>query len=283
MQINKLKIFQPNNIGGSGGGGASAKFTIDPTFILSAGKSLGKYVNGNTAAWTGLTAVEALLDAAIEYIQPVFTAMGVTGQATNVEAGTTLTGSKTFTWAITQNSGVVPTVDILDVTAGNVALIAGTVNDGNQALVITNKQLAVNVTQQWRVRGNNTSPIGTFLSNILTVTGRYYIFLGPNATAPINSAQVRALPANSFYTGAGNLILNTGNVETKHFIALPPGNSFSQIIDLDALNANITTSYVNIGTVNVVDAGGVNRLYTIYQLTLGAPYSSNHRHQITVN
>ena len=281
MQLNKLKIFQPNNIGGSGG--SSSRFTSDVTFVLATGKSLGKYQNGQTALWTGKTAVEAILDAAIEYIQPVFTAMGVTGQAVNVEAGTTLTGAKTYTWTITQNSGVVPTVDILDVTAGNTVLIAGTANDGNQTVVIPNKLLAVNQTQQWRVRGNNTSPIGTFLSNIFTVTGRYFIFLGPNAIVPANSAQVRALPASSFYTGSGTLTLNTGAVETTHFIAMPPGTTFSQIIDLDALNANVTSAYVNIGTVNVLDVSGTNRSYTIFQLTLGAPYSANHRHQITLN
>ena len=98
MQINKLKIYQPNGLGGSGGSGA--RFAANVTFVLATGKSFGKYTNGQTAQWAGLTPVAAILDAANEYIQPVFSFFSVAGQATTVEAGTTITGAKNFTWAM---------------------------------------------------------------------------------------------------------------------------------------------------------------------------------------
>lgn len=258
------------------------RFDSDVTFVLSGSKSFGKYTNGQTAPWEGLTVIEALLDAAIEYINPVFTAFSVSGQATTVEVGTTLSGSKTFTWSITQNSGVVPTIDIYDITAAT-TLLAGTPNDGSQPVTVTTLQLNSNgSTQQWRGIGNNTSPVGTFNSSTFTVTSRFLRFYGPASAPPTNSAEVRALPDNDdFHTGATTFNLNTGSTLTRFVCALPPGVTISQVIDLDALNANITSQYILTGTINVLDAGGTTRAYNIYQMTVGSPYSSNHRHAIT--
>jgi hypothetical protein len=257
-------------------------FANDVTFVLSSGKSFGKYTNGQTAAWTGLTAVEAIEDAAIEYINPVFTSFSVTGQSTTVEVGTTLSGSKTFTWAITLNSGVVPTIDLYDVTAG-ATLLAGTANDGTQAQVVTTLQLnADGSTQAWRGIGNNTSPAGTFNSSNFTVTSRYYRFYGPSASTPANSAAVRALSTSAFQTSAVNTFqLNTGTTQTKFVVALPPGRTITQVLDVDALYANITANYVLLGTISVLDAGGTSRTYNLYEMNIGAPYASNHRHEIT--
>ena len=81
-------------------------FTSNVTFVLSSGKSFGKYTNGQTASWSGKSATEALLDAAIEYINPAYSAFSITGQPTTDEVGVTLSGSKTFTWTIAANSGV---------------------------------------------------------------------------------------------------------------------------------------------------------------------------------
>lgn len=257
-------------------------FDDDVTFVLNSGDTFGKYSNGETAPWQGLTAVEAILDAAIDYIDPVFTSFSVSGQSTTVEVGTTLSGSKTFTWAITANSGVIPTIDLYDITAVG-TLLAGTPNDGSQAQTVNTLQLNSNgSTQQWRGIGNNTSPVGTFNSSTFTVTSRYYRFFGPDAE-PTNSAEVRALPSSTFHTGATTFTLETGTTSTTFVVALPPGVTISSVIDLDALNANITSEYILQGTINVLDAGGTNRAYNIYLMTLGAPYAESHTHSITTN
>lgn len=258
-------------------------FSSDVTFVLNTGDTFGKYSNGDTANWTGLTAREAILDAAIDYINPVFNSFSVSGQSTTVEVGTTLSGSKTFTWSISANSGTVPTIDIYDITAAS-TLLAGTPNDGSQSATITTIQLNSNgSTQQWRGIGNNTSPAGTFNSSTFTVTSRFYNFYGPNATTPANSAEVRALPSSAFYTGSTTFILNTGTTETKFVIALPPSVTITQVLDLDALSANITSEYVLLGTINVLDAGGTNRSYNLYEMNVGVPYSSNHQHSVTIS
>jgi hypothetical protein len=256
-------------------------FTDDIDIVLPSGRSFGKYVNGDTAPWEGLTLMEAILDAVTAYINPVFNSFSITGQATTVEVGTTLSGSKTFTWSINPGSGTVGNLDIYDNTAGS-TLLAATPNDGTQSVTITTNQLNSNgATQSWRGIGQNTAPSGTFNSSNFVVTARYYRFYGPVASSPTNSAEVRALPSSAFHTGAATFNLNTGTTQTKFVVALPPGVTISSVVDLDALNANITSEYVLIGTMNVQDAGGTNRAYNIYEMNIGAPYSSSHRHQIT--
>ena len=256
-------------------------FESDITLVLSGSKSFGKYTNGQTAAWTGMTVIEALEDAMIEYVDPVFTSFSVTGQLTTVEVGTTITGSKTFTWAITENSGNVNTIDIYDST-GAATLAADTPNDGSHIQIVTTRQLSSNgSTQVWRGIGTDATTTSTFNSGNFTVTARYYRFLGPTASSPITSADVRALPTSTFHTGASNFVLATGSTQTKFVVALPPTVTITSVIDEDALFANITSNYVLTGTVNVLDAGGTNRAYNIYEMNIGGPYSSSHSHRIT--
>lgn len=257
-------------------------FDTDVTFVLDSQDSFGKYRNGETAPWTGLTPKQAILDAAIDYINPVFNSFSVSGQATTIEVGTTLSGAKTFTWNISPNSGVVPTINIYNFSNSS-TLLAGTANDGSQSQAITTVQLNSNgATQSWRGIGNNTTPVGTFDSSLFTVTARFYRFFGASAITPSNSTEVRALSSSAFQTSsASTFILNTGTVETIFIVALPPSVAISNVIDIDALNANITSEYALLGTINVQDAGGTNRVYNLYRMTLGAPYASNHQHQIT--
>lgn len=260
----------------------AAVFTQDVTFVLSDGKSFGKYVNGDTAAWTGLTAIEALIDAATEYIDPEFTSFTITGQSTTIEVGTTLSGSKTFTWAITVNSGAVSTIDIYDITDSS-TLLAGTANDGSQVVTINTLQLNTSgATQQFKGIANNTSPVGTVDSSTYTITARFYRFYGASASSPADSAAVRALASSAFQTSSANTFtLNTGTSLTKFVVALPPGITIASVTDTSALNADITDEYVLTGTVSVQDAGGTNRTYNIYEMNVGTPYASSHAHSIT--
>lgn len=242
-------------------------------------------VGGITAGTqlTGRTANDILEQMLVVYLNPAFSSFNVSSQPTTVEAGTELSGNRTFTWG-TSNSGNVKanSIAIRDVTA-NVLLGSNLANDGSENLAITTITLAdAGNTQVWRVEGQNTKD-ESFQSSNVTVTARYYRFFGPVASRPTNSAEVRALPSSAFQTSnAQTFTLNTGNVETRFIVALPPGRTIASVTDLDALNAVITANYVLVGTVNVNDNGGSGtaRSYNLYEMTLGAPYSENHRHQI---
>lgn len=215
------------------------------------------------------------------YQLPTFSAFSVSGQAVTIEVGTSLSGSKTFTWS-TSNSGNVASNSIVirDMTAST-NLANSLANDGSESVTIATVQLnSDGATQAWRAQGTNTQS-GGFNSSNFTVTGRYYRFYGPSAASPTNSTTVRALPSNAFHSTGASFTLNTGSTLTKFIVALPPSRTISSVIDSDALNANITSSYLLTGTINVVDAGGTNRSYNIYEMNIGAPYASSHTHQIT--
>lgn len=260
-------------------------FDSDITVILASGKSLGKYENGDTIASTGLTPREVLIDIATEYLAPTFSSFEVDGQSTTVEVGTTLSGDELFTWSITENSGTVDTLSIYDITNG-ADLVTDTDNDDLQLVTITENQLNTDgETQQWRGVANDTgtTPTSTVNSSTFTVRSRYYRFYGPTASTPTDSASVRTLTYSAFQTGANTFTLETGTTQTKFAVALPPGVNIVSVIDTDALDANITTEYVDQGPVSVTDAGGTSRSYNLYEMEIATPYSESHGHQITTD
>jgi hypothetical protein len=247
-----------------------------PTTVTVGGLSSGSNISN-------LPISDVIQSIVAPYVNPVFTSFSVSGQPQTVEATTTLSGAKTFTWSIAANSGVVPTVTIYNnTTASN--LLAGTPNDGSQSITITTIKLSTNgQTQSWRAIGNNTSPTATFNSANFDVTARFYLWHGAVSTVPTTSAGIRALPSNQFYTGGTTFTLNTGTLR-DFMVALPPGTTITNVIDLDALNANITGQYVLQTAIAVVLADGTTTsTYSIYKNTIASAYSSNHRHQITIN
>ncbi len=125
-----------------------------------------------------------------------------------------------------------------------------------------------------------TDSQGSTATATRNVSFSYQVFYGPTSSAPTTSADVRSLP-NSRFSSAGNTFtLNTGSTEVNFSVAMPSTESITQVIDLDALNANITAEYVN-NPFNVDDGGGTPVLYNVYTMTIAVPYSSDHRHQVT--
>lgn len=127
----------------------------------------------------------------------------------------------------------------------------------------------------------NVVDLYTTASAYYNITYKYVIFYGPRSTAPANSSDIRALSSKRFTDAGNTFILNTGSTEKIFTIAMPATMSLSEVLDLDALNANITSNYV-MSTFNVNDGGGTPVSYKIYTLSNAIPYSSDHRHQITI-
>lgn len=262
--------------GGTGGG--NDEYTgSTPSTVTVGGLNSG-------AILTGRSYTEIFQEMLVVYLNPVFGgAPSVTPQNYTVEVGTTLIGARTFGWSTTNSGNVQPNSIVIRDVTGAVDLATGLVNDGSESATITTIQLASNnAIQQWRTEGVNTNLVG-FNSANRTVTAKFYRFYGANALTPTNSAQVRTLPASAFQTANGNTFnLATGSALTKFVVALPPSRTISSVIDLDALNADITASYVSQGTISVLDDGGVgtSQTYNLYEMNLGAPYAASHNHQI---
>jgi hypothetical protein len=104
------------------------------------------------------------------------------------------------------------------------------------------------------------------------------IWYGPVSVVPATSSDVRSLTSHVFTDAADPLILNTGNVQKDFTIALPQPHIVTEVVDLDALNAVVTSNYPST-TLGVKDAGGTTRQYNIYTMSNAIPYTGNHRHQ----
>lgn len=121
----------------------------------------------------------------------------------------------------------------------------------------------------------------TTTSSTTTITFLYMIYYGSSASAPTNSASVRSLSSRIFTDGSNPYNLLTGTTERIFTSAMPSTLSITQVLDLDALNVNITANYV-LSTFNVNDAGGNAVSYKVYTMTNSIPYSDmSHRHQTT--
>lgn len=285
-------------------GSNSGVFGGDITVSLSGGRTLGKYVNGDIIPSKGKTSEEVLRLIAVDDIAPTYVipTLSISQTSTKGEVGAAY--SNTITTIFTQNdAGNLSAIKIqkngTDITPNGttspfVKSDSGVYVSGNityQAIAsyaagaIKNYFPSGNADARTpQIRNPNAPQAGdaNFQSGVLSLQGAYNIFYGDSSVAVTNSTGARALPNNRF-TDAGNTwILNTGTVNNIFPIAMPATNSLLSVIDLDALNANITSSYT-LTTFNVNDAGGTPVAYKCYTLTNGSAYSSSHRHQITIS
>lgn len=249
---------------------------LSPTTITVGGLPSGSSLTGKTYS-------QILQSILAPYVPPVFNSFSVSGQATTVEIGTTLSGSKTFTWSITVNSGIVSTIDIFNINTST-NLVTNTPNDGSQAATITTIQLnADGSQQQWRgiAHDTGTSP-GNINSSTFTVTSRFLRFYGSASSEPASSSDVRSLPTSAFHTSGNAFTFTTGTTNKIFVITLPPGYTLNQVVDQTALNVNITSQFVS-STISVVDVGGTSRTYNLYIMTNAIPYASSHTFSVTTN
>lgn len=112
-----------------------------------------------------------------------------------------------------------------------------------------------------------------------TITPSLHYFYGHVADDwTISSANVRALTNEA----AGNKTLATGTTHKKFVVAIPANKSITEVIDTSAVNADITSQYVLQGTYTIKDAGGNDRDYKVYIMTMAVAYSTSHNHSITI-
>lgn len=238
----------------------------------------------------------------IAYVAPSISLSVVATSATSPETNSTReigNISTVLSGSITRNSPLVNLTNYtLQYSANGGAWtditgsIAVSIGPGTTSLTtVTHNDNSLNSSTSIAYRVKVIDTYQTSLSSYVTggnSTVSFYnlIFYGPVSSAPANSSDVRALPRRMFTIGSNPFNLETGSVERIFTAAMPAGLSISQVLDLDALNANITANYL-LSTFNVNNAAGTATSYHVYTMTNAIPYSAggtpagNHRHQIT--
>jgi len=107
-----------------------------------------------------------------------------------------------------------------------------------------------------------------------TISGTVYY--GPSSGIPTTVGDLSALTSGLLAT---TFISNTGTTYRYFSLVMNQAYTISQILDLDAgAFNNITSNYIFRGTIVI---SGIT--YNVFTMINGIPYSTNHRHQITIN
>ncbi len=194
--------------GGTGGGGSDMYNGPSPSTVtindIPAGTNLLVYTNS-----------QLLGNQYAPYVHPSFASFDISGQSTQVEVGTTISGSKSFEFSFNQPGNVTAnTLAILDVT-GSSTLASGQSTTSPVAANVGTVQLTSPGNYSWRGRATNTQA-AQFFSSDFTVSWYWRIYYGISASATLNETQIEALASNALASGFGG-IYNFGATNYKFF------------------------------------------------------------------
>lgn len=180
------------NIGGGGGGTYNG---ISPTTLTVGGLAAGTAIFGQTFT-------QIIQQMVAPYINPSFTSFSI-GQTSPIEVGTTISGSKNFTFGFNPLANVTPnSLSIVDVTGGT-TLASGLPLTSPQSANIGTITLTSPGSYSWR--GTATRSIGgTFNSGLASVSWLWRFFYGISANPTLTAGQIQALandPLSSAFAG----------------------------------------------------------------------------------
>ena len=253
-----------------------------------AGTSFGRFADGDTVP--AHNSVQERFEDAYRnaippnWVYPTAVLNSLPGTSNSREVGETLNLS--FTGIFNQNDGGVNTDTIFK--KDGVALLSNTdtivLSTTSVGYLVAIDYLAGTGTKPNNLGDDVPNPIqqGTATSPEITFRGYNPIFYGSTSIKYATSETIRASLTKRLTNSGNTWTLNTGSTDNVFQLWLPNGVNLVSVIDLDALNANITNSYIS-ESLQVADAAGTLLNGTLYTMQQSVAYSSNHRHQITVS
>ncbi|TGE08746.1 hypothetical protein [Hymenobacter fodinae] len=227
-----------------------------------------------------ISAQRAFELATTAYFTPAFEGFTFDGVgSTTREEGTAYSaGVHPFAWGTSNQANIAPGgLTIRDITA-NQNLATGLENDGFENISVPGFTVGLGESRRYLISGNDTNGDAFFAQ--IVISGARYIFYGSMGSAPTTSAQVRALAGKQLTTQGNTFTLNTGNVDRTFGFWAPPGLTLKLVTDQET-NATLTSQYVA-QPFSVDNAGGTPVAGTLYVMQQAIPFSSNHRHLITL-
>lgn len=158
------------------------------------------------------------------FIAPTFSTFTMTGQTNPVEVGTTLTGSKTFTWATTNSSNILS--NSIEITQGSDVLASSLATSGSTSATITDVQKTTAGSQIWTITGTDTN--NDVFNRNYTINWYWRMYYGTSTDPTLDEAGIEGLVSSQLSsTGAGTYSLAAGGY--KYFCyptSLPAATAF---------------------------------------------------------
>lgn len=152
----------------------------------------------------GLSITDILQTILVTYLSPTFTSFYINGQASILEVGATILGSKTFDWGTSNNSNInANTIKITDLTH-NVVIVSNLSNTGSTIQTINSIQNNTANSNTWKIEATNTNNI-TFITTY-SIYWEYRMYYGNNNNTQLSSADITTLTNN----------LLTSNIHTTY-------------------------------------------------------------------
>jgi hypothetical protein len=209
------------------------------------------------------------------YQAPSFTSFNISGESTSQEVGDGIPASVTFTWSTAQSANVqANSIDIIDVTGGNIVLAAGLANDGSEAVVQGAPVSRVTPgSYQYKIQALNTllAPFST----TLTFTWFFRLFFGQQAAATLSGAQIVALASSQLASGyAGSYAMGAAGFKYICF-ANSVGGQINTVKDSSTLLNVPLASVADDPAYSNVDGGGFS--FALVSVTNGFGVTTNYR------
>lgn len=225
---------------------------------LTAGSTVGGITQGTNLEDMNLYEVfDMLLN---PYQPPAFTSFAITGQSQTLEIGDSIaSGSKTFTWGISNSSNV--TANTLSITGEPGTIVSsGSITSPyvyNLASAIT--KTTVGSTSTFNISATNTN--SSSFSSSFTVTWRANLYVGKNTGTTINEAAAEALTSTlgGLPTGTKSFSAGAGYI----YYVYPA--TFADINSMKDQATNLDVPYINLSDITINNSFSVSTTYKVFR------------------
>jgi|688.fasta_scaffold155345_3 hypothetical protein len=273
--VNSFIAFAEANLGfDSAGGGSSIYAGASPTTVVVQDYPIGTVI-------TGKTYDELFENIYAPYVNPSFATFSIT-QTTPIEVGTTISGSKQFSWTFLTGVNVsANSVSIIDFTNGNTVLASGVSKVSPQNVNIGSVQKTTSTINQWKATAIDTQS-NVITSTNATVTWYWKMYWGGSLNTTLNEAQIESLSDFGLKANQlGDYVFTA--VDNYKYFCYPDTTPFSSPttatgfkdiatnIQVPMADSTDDAFYINVengwyyGLVSVTNAQGVTEDYRVYR------------------
>lgn len=225
---------------------------------LTAGSTVGGITQGTNLLNMNLYEVfDMLLN---PYQPPAFTSFAISGQSQTLEIGDSIaSGSKTFTWGISNSSNV--TANTLSITGepGTIVSAGSITSPYSYILVSPITKTTVGSTSTFNISATNTN--SNNFSSSFTVTWRANLYVGKNTGTTINEAAAEALTSTLGGVPTGTKSFSAG----AGYIYYVYPATFADINTMKDQATNLDVPYINLSNINITNGFSVTTSYKVFR------------------